>query len=50
LRQLPGIKEADFCSEVLCFACNILVTPIFSQAADTQVISDYVRYFLHQHT
>jgi hypothetical protein len=34
---------------ILCFACN-LVALIFTQAADTQVISDYVQYFFHQYT
>uniref|UniRef100_K3XZ66 Proteasome endopeptidase complex n=1 Tax=Setaria italica TaxID=4555 RepID=K3XZ66_SETIT len=35
---------------VIHFTCKLLAVFIFSQAADTQVISDYVRYFLHQHT
>ena len=34
-----------------CLMCSMLLNVlIILQAADTQVISDYVRYFLHQPT
>jgi hypothetical protein len=37
-----------FSVQKFCLTYNIFI--LITQAADTQVISDYVRYFLHQHT
>jgi hypothetical protein len=37
-----------FSVQKFCLTYNIFI--LIMQAADTQVISDYVRYFLHQHT